>query len=72
MCTSYVTVARFCFPLQSLGFLGQVLLHLYEGPSNFGSLTKAPFSSVLLFFITQLQGIAALLKPQYCLGKATY
>ncbi len=43
-----------------------------EGPSNFRRLTKAPFSSVLLFFITQLQGIAELLKPQYCLGKTTY
>ncbi|XP_044218423.1 uncharacterized protein LOC122989533 isoform X1 [Thunnus albacares] len=43
-----------------------------EGPSNFWKLTKASFSSVLLFFITQLQGIADLLKPRHCLCKTTY
>lgn len=43
-----------------------------ERPSNFWRLTKGSFFSVLLFYITQLQGTADLLKPLHCLDKTTY
>lgn len=44
----------------------------FWGPSNFLTPTKTPFSSVLLFFFIQLQGMDDLLKPLYCLDGATY
>lgn len=49
-----------------------ILLGQGNLPPNFWNLTKATFSSKLLFFIIQLQGKADLLRPLHCLPKTTY
>lgn len=68
---TYVMVNHFTSPTGT-DPPGSGLAASCKRPAKFQRFTKALFSSVLLFFITQLQGIADLLKPQYCPGKTTY
>lgn len=65
-CT-YVMVNHSVLPAGPLRFMTSC-----ESPANFQKLTKASFSPVLLFFITQLGGTTELLKPPHCLSGTTY